>query len=243
MGDETWRSWAEYSNALFFVNNSSAYMFVDNEITDIGRLGFLELLRRKFIPLIGSGYESRLSGGFNTLTREYVMNVDNGEEFSTLIYGTSQQSLQCQSTYNYDKYIYFDNRFFGFKDLETYELGIGNQIDGEPMECYVTGLSDKEIYFDKEFIRVRVNSNFKPDKIFFYDSYEDYKVDNFSSVVDATANPISIKDYFGYECYIPRKSVAPHHRQQGRVLIFKVVSTDQEDFLITSTGVQYKALK
>lgn len=243
MGDETWRSWAEYSNALFFVNNSSAYMFVDNEITDIGRLGFLELLRRKFIPLIGSGYESRLSGGFNTLTREYVMNVDNGEEFSTLIYGTSQQSLQCQSTYNYDKYIYFDNRFFGFKDLETYELGIGNQINGEPMECYVTGLSDKEIYFDKEFIRVRVNSNFKPDKIFFYDSYEDYKVDNFSSVVDATANPISIKDYFGYECYIPRKSAVPHHRQQGRVLIFKVVSTDQEDFLVTSTGVQYKALK
>jgi hypothetical protein len=243
MDDQTWRGWSEYSNSLFFINNSSSYSFSDNEITDIGRLGFLDLLRRKFIPIIGQGYDSRLSGGFNPLTREYVMNVDNSEEFSTLIYGVNQNALQCQSSYNYDKYIYFNNRFFGFKDLETYELGIGNLIDGQPIECSLSGLSDKEIYFDKEFIRIRVNSNFKPDKIYFYDSYEDYKIDNFSSVVDATLNPISIKDYFGYECYIPRKLLSPHYRQQGRVLIFKIVSTNQEDFLVTSTGVQYKALK
>jgi hypothetical protein len=225
------------------VNNTSAYLFTENQIQEIARTGFLELLRRKFISLIGNEYDSKLCGGFNVLTNEYIMNVDSGQEFSSMIYGTTQQALQCQSSYNYDKYVYFNNKLFGSKNLETYELGVGNLIDGNPVECYLTGASDAQIYSDKEFIRIRVNSNFKPDKIFFYDSYEDYKVDNFSSVVDATVNPISIKDYYGYECYIPRKIVAPHYRQQGRVMLFKIVSTQQDDFLITSTGVQYKALK
>lgn len=243
MSDETWRTWAEYSNSLFFVNRQSAYMFIDNQIQDIGSTGFLDLLRRAFISKLGIGYSSKMSGGYNVLTSEYIMNIEDEAEFSTLIYGVNQQSLQCQSSYNYDKYLYIGNRLFGHKDLVTYELGIGNTIDGKEIPCYLTNVSDKEIYYDKEFIRIRVNSNFKPDKIYFYDSYDDYKADNFSSVVDATLNPIAIKDYFGYECYIPRKLAYPHNRQQGRLVIFKVTSTDQEDFLITSTGVQYKALK
>jgi hypothetical protein len=197
--------------------------------------------------LIGEGYESRLSGGFNVLTKEYIINASRAKfpnsNFSTLIYGLQQQALQCQSTYNYDKYLYIGNKTYGMKDGKTFELGIGNQIDGENMEAYVTGLSDAQIYSDKEFIRIRVNSNSKPDKIFFYDSYQDYINDNYSSVVDATSNAIAIKDYYGYECYIPRRIVPPHYRQQGRVVLFKIVSTEDEDFLVTSTGVQYKQLK
>jgi hypothetical protein len=243
MSDETWRTWAEYSNSLFFVNRQSAYMFAENQVQDLAATGFLDLLRRVFITKIGDEYSSNMSGGYNVLTSEYIMNVENEDGFSTLIYGLPQQALQCQSSYNYDKYLYVGNRLFGHKDFVTYELGIGNTIDGEEIECYLTNVSDKEIYYDKEFIRIRVNSNFKPDKIFFYDSYDDYKLNNFSSVVDATANPIAIKDYFGYECYVPRKIASPHNRQQGRLVIFKVVSTNEEDFLVTSTGVQYKALK
>jgi len=243
MSDETWRTWAEYSNAIFFVNKVSAYAFADNNLTEISRSGFYELLRRKFLSLIDPGYGSKLSGGYNIMTKEYVFNVSKEGEFSTMIYGVDQNALQCQSTYNYDKYLHFGNRLFGMKDMKTFELGIGNQIDGQDMECYVTGVSDKEIYTDKEFIRVRVNSNYKPEQIYFYDSYQDYISGNFSSVVDAVAVPLSIKDYYGYECYIPRKLVAPHYRQQGRVLLFKIVNSNQEDFLVTSTGVQYKALK
>jgi hypothetical protein len=204
------------------------------------------LLKRKFFSISEDSFSDRLSGGFNVKNKEYVMNVQGfGGRFgfSTLIFGLNQEALQCQSTYNYDKYLYIGNRFYGMKNTQTYELGIGNQIDGEDMEAYVSGASDKEIYFDKEFLRIRVNSNSKPDKVYFYDSYSDYIADNYSSVVDATANPIAIKNYFGYECYIPRKVVAPYYRQQGRVLLFKIVSTTDEDFLVTSAGVQYKALK
>jgi hypothetical protein len=246
MTDETWRSWAEYSNALFFVNGISAYSFVDNQLTEIARTGFFELLNRRFIPLIGDGYDSKLSGGFNVLNKEYIVNVctrDENPEFSTLIYGIQQQSLQCQSTYNYDKYLYYKNHLFGMKGSGTYELGIGNQIDGKDMSCYLTGVSDKEIIADKEFIRIRVNSNSKPEQVYFYKSFKDYKNDAYDSVVDAVAVPLSIKDYFGYECYIPRSVVAPYFRNQGRVLLFKVVSSADEEFLVTTTSVQYKALK
>jgi hypothetical protein len=254
MHDETWRSWAEYSNVLFFCNGIAAYTFGDNQLTDITKTGFFELLNRRFNSLINPGYGSKLSGGFNVLTKEYVMTVSApGEEpgdpsvFNTLIFGTQQASLQCQSTYNYDKYLYYKNHFFGMKNEGeyngTFELGIGNQINGDDMSCYVTGLSDAVIIADKEFIRIRVNSNSKPEQIYFYKSFSDYKTDTFDSVVDAVAIPLSIKNYFGYECYIPRSVVAPHYRNQGRVLIFKIVSSADEEFLVTSTGVQYKALK
>jgi len=250
MNDQTWRSWAEYSNVLFFCNGIAAYTFGDNQLTDISRTGFFELLNRRFNSLIGSGYQSRLSGGFNVLTKEYVMNVMTlGEEseFNTLIFGTQQASLQCQSTYNYDKYLYYKNHFFGMKNQNdfngTFELGIGNQINGDDMSCYLTGLSDAVIIADKEFIRIRVNSNSKPEQIYFYKSFSDYKTDTFDSVVDAVAVPLSIKDYFGYECYIPRSVIPPHYRNQGRILIFKILSSTNEEFLVTSTGVQYKALK
>lgn len=243
MDDETWRSWSEYSNILFFMNKQSVYSFSENNLSELCSTGFSELFRREFLSKLGSGFSSKLSGGYNVLNSEYIMNVDDGNEFSTLIYGVTQEALQCQSSYNYDKYLYLNNSLFGHKGLVTYTLGVGNTINGQDMECYITGVCDKEIYFDKEFIRIRVNSNFKPDKIYFYDSYENYVSNSFSSVVDATVNPIAIKDYFGYECYIPRKIVAPNNRQQGRVVLFKIVSTDDEDFLVTSTGVQYKALK
>jgi hypothetical protein len=247
MHDETWRSWAEYSNALFFTNGISAYAFSDNQLNDIARTGFFELLNRKYNQLIGEGYESRLSGGFNVLTNEYIMNVNDQDrldpQFSTLIYGTQQASLQCQSSYDYDKYLYYKNKLFGMKGSGTYELGIGNQINGDDMPCYLTGVSDAVIIADKEFIRIRVNSNSKPEQIYFYKSYDDYKTDTYDSVVDANAVPLSIKNYFGYECYIPRSIYAPYERNQGRMVIFKIVSSADEEFLVTSTAVQYKALK
>jgi len=243
MSDQTWRSWAEYSNTLFFVNNKAAYMFTDNNLTDISRTGFHYLLRSKFLSKIASSYESDLVGGYNVLNNEYVMSVNDSNDFSTLIYGVQQTALQCQSTYLYDKYLYNNNVFFGMKNVQTFELGVGNQIDGGDMECYVTGVSNADLYYDKEFIRIRVNSSSKPERVYFYKSYDDYLNDNFTNFVDTVAVPLSMKDYFGYECYIPRNVVAPYYRQQGRVMLFKIVSSADEEFLVASTGVQYKKLK
>ena len=246
MNDETWRSWAEYSNMLFFVNTVSAYLFTDNQIVDIAKSGFFELLDRKFLPISQDGNNGILCGGYNVKNNEYIFNASVLKplpQSSTMIYGVEQKMLQCQSSYNFEKYLYLDNKLYGMKGLKTYELGVGNLIGGKTYPCYVSNVSDKDVYSDKEFIRIRVNSNVKPERIYFYDNFEEYKADNYSSVVDAVVNPISIKDYFGYECYIPRKYVAPNNRQQGRAMIFKIESSEDESFTVVSTGVQYKMLK
>lgn len=255
MDNETWRTWAEYSNKLYWTNSVSSYHFENNTITDIAqsdgdRPGYSELLRREFIPKMNQGRINKLAGVYDVLHKEYWATADNrgrlgetDQTYSTLIFGVTQDALQCQSNYQYDKYLAVDNKVYGMKGLETYELGVGNLLNGEEYECYVAGVSDADAYSDKEFLRVRVNSNSKPKRIEFYDDYEQYVNGVPSSIVDATTNPIHIKDYHGYECYIPRKAITPFSRQQGRQVIFKIVSDDNENFYVATTGVQYKTLK
>lgn len=249
MDRETWKTWAEYSNALFWTNSKSSYMLSDNVIKDIANDGeYLETVRSEFIPkfIDEGGSDSKMAGVYDILHKEYYATVDNRsdeEGHSTLIYGTTQEALQCTSSYNYDKYLSINNDLYGMKNMETYKLGVGNIIDGSEYECSVTGVSNADAYSDKEFIRIRVNSNTKPKRIEFFDDYEQYKSGVPSSIVDATSSPVKMKDYHGFECYIPRKELAPHSRQQGRLVIFKVISDDNEDFFISTTGVQYKTLK
>lgn len=243
MSDETWRSWAEYSNMIMWSNNVSSYSLIGNSIKDNAETGYKDLYVSQFVPNIGKGYSSKMSGVYDILRKEYYSTADSGEDFSTLIFGTMQDALQCQSDYRYDKFLSFNNNVYGMKNMETYELGVGNLIDGEEYECYVSGVSDADVFSDKEFIRIRVNSNTKPKRIEFFDDYEQYKSGTPSSIVDAVANPISIKDYNGFECYIPRKDLPPNLRQQGRKMIFRIVSDDNEDFMISTVGVQYKILK
>lgn len=247
MDNETWRSWAEYGNALFWTNSTSSYAMNNNTIKDLAENGYSDMLRSKFIPNANKGVFSKMAGVYDALHKEYYAMADSrrlpARDFSTLIYGISQDALQCQSDYRYDKFLSINNDVYGMKNLETYRLGVGNLLNGDEYECYVSGVSNADSYSDKEFIRIRVNSHSKPKRIEFFDNYDEYKADNPSSIVDATANPINIKDYHGYECYIPRKAVAPNNRQQGREVIFKIVSDDDENFFISTAGIQYKTLK
>lgn len=252
MRDQTWRSWAEYSNMLFFHNRSSAYMFVDNQLINITDKGWKEVFLKRIAPYIGDGYSTKLCGVYNVLTKEYIMNFDKSMAPKDItnelipqsaIYGVPQEMLQCRSTYNYDKYLSFSSRLLGMKDGQTYTLGVGNQIAKQDMQCYLVGLSNQDVYFDKEFIRIRVNSSSKPKRIEFFSNYEEYLSNSPASIVDADVTPLAIKDYHGYECFVPRRTVAPHFREQGRTLLFKIVSEEDEDFLIASTVVQYKRLK
>ena len=248
MNNETWRSSAEFSNMLFFTNEYSSWMFSENNLVDLGVTGYKNRLRDEFIPKIGTGYSTHLTGGYNPLNQEYIVGFrptfdSRIRPENTLIFGVQQNFFQCRSSYDYDQYLYIANDLYGMKRGETYKLGYGNQINGVDIEASLSGVSDKQILFDKEFLRIRVNSNVKPEKIEFYDSQEQLISGIPSSVVDAVAVPLSIKDYFGYECFVPRKDLPPHYRQQGRVLIFKIINSSNEDFLITSVGVQYKTLK
>jgi hypothetical protein len=245
MDNETWRSWAEYANVLFWTNSTASYMMGNNTIENIAENGYSHMLRTKYIPKANKGVDSKVSGVYDVLHKEYYVTADEREknEYSTLIYGVSQEALQCQSNYRYDKYLSINNKVYGMKGMETFELGVGNLLNGDEYECYVAGVSNADSYSDKEFIRIRVNSHSKPKRVEFYSDYDAYLAGTPSSIVDATVNPLNIKDYHGYECYIPRKSVAPFDREQGRLVIFKIVSDDDEEFFVSTAGIQYKTLK
>lgn len=260
MDDEYWRGWAEYNNALFFFNSTGVYALASNQIEFLSEKGgFQEIYKNRVLPYIGKSVETKMSGVFNVLTKEYIMTFDESVFApgssdllpSSLIYGVTQQALQCRASYNYDKYLSIANKLYGMRGGATFRLGEGNIVDGKFMVASVTGVSTGKqgryepdvLYHSKEFIRIRVNSNHKPNRILFFDDYENYINGIVSSTVDSDAISYSIKDYGGYECYIPRKALAPHLRQQGRVVLFRIENDTNEDFTINATMVQFKVLK
>jgi hypothetical protein len=170
----------------------------------------------------------------------------------TLVWGESQEMWQGGFDYNFDKYLSFDNKTYGMRDMETYLLDEGRIINGELIEAHVIGSSS--VYSrssmnsysrtpDKEFVRIRVNSDTKPVRIEFFNDLNQLLSNNVQALLDTVANPLHLKNYYGYEQYIPRKTDTPFNRMQGRLLVFKIIHNLDEDFRITSTDVQYKGLK
>ena len=261
MTDEYWRGWAEYNNALFFFNPTGVYALTSNQVEFLSEQGgFQEIYKNRVVPYIGKSYETKMAGAFNILTKEYVMTFDennfpergyNDLLPNSLIYGVTQQALQCRASYNHDKYLAVGNTLYGMRDGITFKLGQGNVVDGKIMVASVTGISTGKkgrfepdvLYHSKEFIRIRVNSNHKPNRILFFDDYENYINGVVSSVVDSDAISYSIKDYGGYECYIPRKTLPPNLRQQGRLVLFRIENDINDDFTVNATMVQFKVLK
>jgi hypothetical protein len=259
MSNELWRTWAEYSNMLFFVNNTSMYAFTDNNLINLAEGTFMELYNNRFLPEIDqtSGFPTWLAGGYDALHKEYWVTMfkdfyEQETKSPTLMYGVNQKALQCRSDYRYEKYLTINNKMYGMKHGVTYKLGEGYTLSEGNVKSYVTGVSSgaagrydaDALYTSKEFIRIKVNSNIKPTKIYFFDDYEKYLANNYSSVVNSSVLSYSIKDYGqGYECYIPRKAVAPHLRQQGKMVIYKIEHDSAEDFLVNVAMVQFKELK
>jgi hypothetical protein len=170
----------------------------------------------------------------------------------TLVWGEGQQMWQGGFDYNFDKYISFDNKTYGMRNFETFLLDEGRIINGELIDAHV--ISTSSVYArssmtaysrtpDKEFVRIRVNSDNKPVRIDFFNNLNQLLANDIQAFLDVNVNPLHLKDYYGYEQYIPRKTDAPHNRMQGRLLVFKIIHNLDEDFLITSTDVQYKGLK
>lgn len=144
--------------------------------------------------------------------------------------------------YDFDRYVSFDNISYGAKNLETYILDSGNIINDKTVTSSVLIGCSVNQPMDKEFIRVRINSNVKPTRIDFFNTFTQALTSNVQAVLD-NSNPLFLKDYNGYEQYIPRKSIAPNDRMQGRMLLYKVINDTDDDFVMSSVDIQYKPLK
>jgi hypothetical protein len=157
--------------------------------------------------------------------------------------GSSLGAWQGGFDYNFDRYLSFDNKTYGMRDAETFLLDEGRIINGQQIEAFVIQASVPAQFKDKEFIRIRVNSDNKPVKVEFFNDLPQLLAGNVQAELDTVTNPLALKDYYGFEQFIPRKTAAPKNRMQGRLLIFKIIHNLDEDFRVSTTDVQYKLLK
>jgi hypothetical protein len=255
MTDELWRSAGEYSNIISWMNDSSVYTMAGNSILDIGRKGYHSHIKREFLDKLGTGYADKVAGLYNVLNNEYWCNTQfktpEDTDRPTIVFNQAKQQWEGTFAYDFDRYLSFNNNAYGLRDLETYHLDQGRIINGSLVEAYLiqasavvsltTGFSKTNIS-DKEFIRIRINSDNKPTKVEFFDDLSQLIANNVQCEIDTIANPDALRDYYGFEHYIPRRTVN-RNRMQGRLLIFKIIHNLDEDFKVVTTDIQYKPLK
>lgn len=189
------------------------------------------------ISLLNNGDSITVSTGFVRWVSELCDKPAAGSTFS---YSVANKSWIGKYDYSFDKFVSVDTRTYGLRELLTYELGIGYKINGTNIEASVMQVSAQKQMWGKEFIRIRIASDNKPTKVNFYAVPDG---DLLASLDEAIQGQYYLKNYRGYEQYIPRKQEGEKHRIQGRSLIFKIVHSKPEPFKVVDAAVQYKLIK
>jgi len=236
--DEMWRSFAEWNNTAWFANKNSVYKFTSNELEDIGRIKYHSRIFPEILDNIADGFTDDVTGVYDILHNEYWLSVKT----TLIVFNEITKHWIGQFAYFFDRFISFKNDIFGMRDLQTFELNSGKLISGRVINSFVIQASPTESRRGKEFIRIRVESDNKPNQIEFTDNVEDMLAGIIDSFLDTDVNPDELLDYDGFEGYIPRSALKTKDRTQGRVLFFKIIHKKQEDFKIISSQVQYKEL-
>ena len=83
----------------------------------------------------------------------------------------------------------------------------------------------------------------QPTKIQFFKNFTNWKNSIIFTEINTVTQPFALRNYDGWEGYIPRGTVLPYDRFQGRLLIYKIIHSLDEDFGIVDVGIQYKQLK
>lgn len=259
MFDQMWRSASEgyinislqdgsetRSEAIFFANNESVFRMMNNELKDIGRIGYHNTIYTKVLNNIQPGYATGVTGFFDKYHQEYWLNVNDSlsNTIRTDVFGNKNGRWYGYYDYTFDKFISLNNRSFGLRSAQTYELGLGFKINNQNIVYEIVGAVSPKQPSDKEFIRIRINSGneTKPQKVEFYKTYEG----NIIAIIDSSLGPFYLKKYRGYEGYIPRQLLSVNvnrPRVQGRVIIYKITHDQPEDFRIIDVGIQYKEIK
>lgn len=256
--DEMWRGMAEGSLAvqispdevqrvdgLFIPNKGSVYRLMENRLADIK-----SDYSSKLLPVLSTiGANDRVTGVYNTKHDEYWLQVkfnptnnccDGGEVL--FVFDQLQNGWISRFDYRFDKYLSFDKDIYGVRDLQTYRLDQGYKINGKDIVFEVEQVSAPNQPEGKEALRIRINSSKKPTAVEFYDLE-----DNLMCTLDqASKGPLYLKNYNGWEQFVPRKDQSYNFnrdRVQDRLFIYKILHNLAEDFHLTNTQFQIKALK
>lgn len=259
--DEMWRGIVEasvpillenggevYKEALFIPNKESVFRFMDNTALDIGRMKYHNRVYHDVLNKVSPGYTTPMTGGYDKLHQEYWFQckIRQGDIRVPVmvVFGAKNNAWHGKFDYSFDRYSTLNNQIFGHRSLETYLLDSGFTINGQPIRYEILKASAPQQPIDKEFCRIKINTidmSTKPDRIEFYDENQ-----VLLCFLDVSQGPLYLKNYRGWEKGIPRKlpnAGGFRDRVQGRVLIYKIIHTLQEDFGVINTAIQYKPIK
>ncbi len=160
----------------------------------------------------------------------------------TFVWSEIKKAFMGSFDYAFDQYLSFDNKTFGMRNMETYELNKGTKINNAAINGEITQVSAPVQGRGKEFIRIRVNSDNKPTGVDFYNDEKQFKADDVQALLDTVLNVDHLLDYDGFVGYIPRKTASPNDRMQGRQILYKIKHNKEEPFKVISSAVQHKPL-
>jgi hypothetical protein len=174
-----------------------------------------------------------------------------------MAYSVANKHWNDRYDYRFDRYISIDNKVYGIgnrgtnvrKGANTYVIEDGELIGGQKMVSEVWNVCAPVKFYpeepvpwilEKEFIRIRIASNLKPTKVYFYDYYgQDVQA-------ELTADyDYYLKNYGNFEQYVPRRLAiadAERKRMQGRAMIYRVIY-EGGGFIVRQIAVQFKTLK
>jgi len=256
MKDEWWRSAAEgfipvpigdessvRQEALFFANNESVFMFSENSVKDIGRIGYYNKLYNKGLSKVLGGYLTPITSVYDKKHQEYLLyiggTVDN-------MFAFSKANMAWNGTYDFkfEQLVVNGLDTLGIRNAEVYTLNQGYIMNGSPVVFEVESGASQDQFFGKEFGRVRVNSlsGIKPTRIEFR------KVPDGPVIceLDPSQGAYYVKNYDGFEQWIPRMNdPIPANRKlfQGRLIIFKILHNLASEFKVIDASIFYKLLK
>lgn len=255
MNDEMWRSATEcfitsgpegqesVRRALFFANKNSVYRMIDNNVDDIAG-DYKTRLYNALLSLVQPGNLTEMCSVFDQRKEQFYIQSSDGPEDESVTFAFSQKNNMWIGTnaFTFDRYTSDGQKTYGHRNLETYELNVGHQINGENIDAWILSGASPESDKDKEFIRIRINSSQKPTMVEFYKEK--------TGVKQCSLSPLNgqyyLKNYRGWENFISRIDSAVSVSRplfQGRLILFKIFYNLAEEFRISDTTISYKKLK
>jgi len=257
---EVWRGSAEGSveyrsdsgtverETLFFSSRESVYRLVENTITDIAKGSDYHYRIEPSLQNVTNDYLKKMSGHYDKAHNEYWLQIPDVNLFPQranrcFVYDNNENAWVGRFHYDFDSYLFHDGRSYGFKDGEKFLLDTGFLINGLPIESFLLQFTSVNIIEEKEFISIEINTGprgeMKPDEVIFFD--EDFN--ELSRVNEALFGPSYLRQYSGWFNQIPRKTSGDRDRIQYRLILFRINHSQEEDFKVVSSVIQYKPMK
>lgn len=231
------------SSALFIPNKESLFRLLSNQVVDIAGDSYKKTLR-PILEALPSDYSNKMNSVFNRLNNEYWLQMGD----KVFVYDQNENAFVGKFTYDFDRYTFHKNKVYASRDLSTYILNSGFEINGLPIEAFLINRTAAPMQpIEKEFISINIATGYrgtmKPSEVQFL--HEDTLAVQ-CALNQALAGPTYLKQYDGWFQFIPRKDALVsinRERLQSRMLFFKIIHNFEEDFKIINTVIQSKNIK